>query len=760
MRFPSRLIAAWWVGCLLAPPPSPGLQAQEPRERVRLDSLRDWAAAQRDTTRLLAHERARMDVARANRDDPFIHLELGWIALRLGDLTGAKRHTDEAAGEFEWATELVPGWAYAWYWLGVAELELGESGMIALENIRQVLGIDHLSRAARAFTRAIQADPGFTDALVDLASTTLQQRARGRVMVALEALRNAAATPAASRPLVWLMRGRLERRIGEGDSALAAFRRYLAVGGDSVVGGVEIARAHAALEHADSAVAGYRAALGRRITAAGRAEVRRDLAWIGTAEELAGYDSLPVDAIGAWVADFWSARDVDDARRPGERLVEQFRRYAHATANFQLVSRHRLFNVAFAIRDTSQTELDDRGVVYMRHGEATERVRYSPPGAGAEASESWLYRRQPPEENLIFHFAAIGDVQDFRLLQSLASVCVRGYGGPDQQVEENQAGTFDPACYGTRAAFAPVYDRLQRGGSLYQNLLAEERALVSRSVRRGLGTDSYRIAFAGDLRPVLSTFVIADPSRRPELHVVFAVPAGRLHPVATPNGVVYPLQLRVVVFDSAGREIRTLDTLRAFRAAAALGPASFLTEQLVLPLPPGTWHAHLVIEERGSEFGNVVRAQRVDAYDLARGFAVSDVVIGRAGSGLVWRRSAGAGGDVPLNPLARFPENSAALLYYEIYGLPEGAAVDTRVVLRPEGGRSIFRRLFGGGGRSGGDLSYTTVTETAGRAAVRQRLELLGLKAGRYTLELTLTEPGSRRRVTRRDSFEISGRTP
>src|SRR3990172_5134743 len=267
MRSPSRLIGALWVGCLLAP----GLAAQEAAERVRLDSLRGWAAAQSDTTRLAAHERARMDVARANRDDPFIHMELGWIALRLGDLTGVKRHHDEAAGEFEWATELRSGWAYAWYWLGIAELNLGESGMIALENIRQVLGVDHLSRAARAFPRAIEADPGFTDALVDLASTTLRQRARGRVMVALEALRNAAATPAASRPPVWLMRGRLERRIGEGDSALAAFRRYVAVGGASVVGGVEIARAHAALEHADSAGTTYRTALGGRITPEGRA---------------------------------------------------------------------------------------------------------------------------------------------------------------------------------------------------------------------------------------------------------------------------------------------------------------------------------------------------------------------------------------------------------------------------------------------------------------------------------------------------------
>lgn len=736
------------------------LAAQAPEERARLDSLRARYGEVRDTAALAATERERMDAARADRDDPFLHMELGYIALRLGDLTGVKKHFDDAASEFEWAAELRPAWPYAWYQLGIAELNIGEVALIPLENIRQVLGIDHLSQAARAFTRAITADPGFTAALVDLATTTLQQRARGRVMVALQALRNAAATPAGAQPAVWLLRGRLERRVGEADSALAAFRRFLAVGGDAVVGKVEEARALVAVGHDDSAAAAYSAALAAPMTDSGRAEVRRDLGWIAAAEELAVFDALPRDSLAGFVADFWSQRDVDDARRPGERLTEQFRRYTHATANFQLVSRRRAFNVAYAMRDTSQSELDDRGVIYMRHGEPSDRVRYSPPGVGAELTESWRYRRQAPEQDLIFHFAAIGDVQDFRLLESLARVCVRGNTGPDRVDTASQAGSVDPACFGARAGFAEVYDRLQRMGPnsvSFQNLIASERDLVRRSVRRGLGSDSYRFVFEGDLRPVLSTFVVADSARRPELHVVFAVPAARLHPEQLGGATVYPLELRVVLFDTAGREVARLDTTRAFRTAAALTGGSFLTEQLVLPVPAGTWRAHLVIQERGSGFGTMVRDQQVDAYDMTRGFAASDVVVGRENSGLVWRRG-GAAADVPLNPLARFPVDAAAILYYELYGLPAGASVDTRVAVRPEGGRSVFRRIFGG--RSGGDLSYATVTETAGRAAVRQRLELVGLRPGRYLLELTLTDPASGRRLLRRDRFEIGGRAP
>jgi GWxTD domain-containing protein len=735
------------------------LEAQQPAERARLDSLRTALAAYRDSVTLLARERARIQVARTNRDDPFIHMELGFLAFRLGEITGGKSHYEDAAGEFQWATELMPAWAYAWYWLGVAELNIGENDMIVVENIRQVLGLDHLSKAARSFARAIEADPGFTAALLDLASTTLQQRARGRVMVAVQALRNAAATPAGSQPAVWLMRGRLERRIGAGDSALAAFRRYLALGGDRGVGGVEVARALAALNRGDSALTAYGAAIRAPVSDSARAEIRRDLAWIADPAELRAFDALLPESVTAHVQHFWSRRDVDDARRPGERLLEQFRRYAHATANFQLVSRRRNFHIAFALHDTTQAELDDRGVIYMRHGAPSERARYTPPGTGSEPNESWIYRRQPPEQDLIFHFAAIGDVQDYRLVESLAHVCIQGRLSPDPRLED-QAGRVDPGCYAARARFAEVYDRLQHASPLaasYQTLLAAERDLVRRAVRTGTTSDSYRFDFEGDLRPVISLFVVGDAARRPQVHVVFAVPAGRLHPLEAGGGVMYPLNLRVVIFDTAGREIVRLDTLRTFRAAAALGGGSYLTERMVLMVPPGTWRAHVVIEEGRSGFGTMVRDQRVDAYAMDRGFAVSDVVVGREGSGLVWRRRDGAG-DVALNPLGRFPEGGAALLYYELYGLPAGASVETRVTLRPMGGQSVFRRLLGR--RSGADLSYTTVTDTDGRMAVRQRLDLTGVRAGRYSLELTLTDPATGRRVTRTDRFEIGGRAP
>ncbi|HXF95568.1 MAG TPA: hypothetical protein VNI61_05650, partial [Gemmatimonadales bacterium] len=163
------------------------LAAQSPAERAALETLRDSLAGVRDTVALKRLEAQAIQRARLDREDPLIHLRLGFIAYRLGELTGQDARYDAAAGEFEWAAELRPDWPYSWYGLGLAELAMGEHAVLAIENLRQQLGQDYLSKAARAFARAVEADPAFARAAVELANTALSQRIRPRLDVALQA---------------------------------------------------------------------------------------------------------------------------------------------------------------------------------------------------------------------------------------------------------------------------------------------------------------------------------------------------------------------------------------------------------------------------------------------------------------------------------------------------------------------------------------------------------------------------------------------
>ena len=113
--FPFRLAIAV---CLVAVPSFRPLAAQEPDARAAIERLRDSLASVTDSLALRRLETATIALAKADRDNPQLHLRLGFIAYRLGDLGKAKQHYDDAAGEFEWASELRPDWPYPWYGLG------------------------------------------------------------------------------------------------------------------------------------------------------------------------------------------------------------------------------------------------------------------------------------------------------------------------------------------------------------------------------------------------------------------------------------------------------------------------------------------------------------------------------------------------------------------------------------------------------------------------------------------------------------------
>ncbi|MGH7646434.1 MAG: GWxTD domain-containing protein, partial [Gemmatimonadales bacterium] len=595
--------------------------------------------------------------------------------------------------------------------------------------------------------RATEADPAFAQATIDLATTALGQRIRPRLDVALEAVRLAVASPAGRNPEVQLARGRVEREVGDVDSALAGFQAFLAVGGDSGIGLLELARTLYFGRRPDARTAyldGARAARSSEAVAA----YRTDLSWIATAPELAAFDSLATgEARRTWLARFWERRDFESARDDGERLAEHYRRWFHARRTFFLVSRHRHYDITEVYR-TDQREFDDRGVVYLRHGEPDQRASYV--GVGVEPNLSWLYRR--PEGDQVFHFVAREDVQDYKVIESLADVlgfgtAVRAQGVRDPRVAE---------LYGTRADFGAAYRRIADGMGAPGPVLAEERRAGRRAIALGTQTDSYDRRFPAPLAVVASDFVVgpdgADSGQ--VIHVVFAVPAGRLAPTAGAEGARYPLYFRLAVADSAGRPVARLDTLRVFTAREPLRGGSYLVGRLALSVPAGALRYRMLVSTPDATAGDLVARDSLVVPRLeGRRFTASDLVMGREGSGLLWAR---ARDTVLLNPLDRVPEGGAAELYYEVYGLTRGAPYHTVVRLEREGGRSVFRRLFGGG-RAPVLLEFDAAADGP-VTRVHRGVALGDAARGTYRLSITVTDPLTEQAITRTRRFEVVAR--
>lgn len=739
----------------LATTPCRPVTAQSPAERAGLERFRDSLALMQDSAALKRLEAATIDIAKQHRDDAMIHVRLGFLASRLGEVTAARSHYEDAGGEFEWAGELAPDWPYAWYGLGLAELGSGEHSSMAIENLRQQLGKDYLSKAAAAFARAVQADPAFAEAAIDLASTALTQRIQPRLGVALAAVRLAAASPTGRNPGVQLARGRVERVVGDVDSALAGFQAYLAAGGDSGLGLLELARTqYLANRPADGwrlYFAGARVARSPEAIALYRA----DLSVVGGPEEVTPFDGFTATAPRAeWLERFWRRRDVAEARNPGERLAEHYRRWFYVWRSFRLVSRHRHYDITERYR-SDQAELDDRGIIYLRHGPPDKRATYPRVLDRLEPNETWLYRR--PEGDLIFHFVARGDVQDYKLVESLADALTSGHGGALALQGRRGLDPLTADLFASRADISPVYARLGNtiGSANAAGALTAERSLGQRSIAVGTTTDSYAREFDNPLGVVASEFVVG--AREPagqELHVVFAIPAQRLTPLADSSRVVYPLAFRLFVSDTSDNLVARLDTTRAFTAREPLRAGSFLTGQLMLAVPSGRYRYHLLVEQPGASAGDLVLRDSLGVEPLdGRAFAVSDLVLGRRGSGLVWVEQRDT---IYLNPLEEFPERGLAELYYEVYGLPVGAPYHTSVRLERTGGRSIFRRLFGG--RQAPVLLEFDASAEGPATRVHRGLDLRDAAKGAYVLSVQVRDPATGVTLTRQRRFVVVSR--
>jgi GWxTD domain-containing protein len=722
-----------------------GLAAQEPEQRIEIERFRDSLVTTVDSAGLLVLEKRMIERAKANRNDAMTHLKLGFLSLRLGDL-GGQSHYEDAASEFQWVIDLQPAWPYGHYGMGFAEYGIGDSQISFVTGIKTMLGKDALTRSAMAFARSAQVDPAFDKGLVDLANTALRQRVNIKLDVALQALRQSASTAAASHPEVLLARGRVEREVGDGDSALAALQGYLATGNDRALGLLEVARTLFLLGRFDGAAPYYEgAAIDDSVAVAA---YRNDLASIATDSILGEFDRTQGPRRADYLRRFWSERDRIELRGDGERLREHYRRLFYARKNFYLTSLNRHYDIVERYRSGSR-DFDDRGVIYIRHGEPSSRATYAAPGL--DPNESWRYNR--PEGDLIFHFMAREDVQDFKLVESLFDVL--GFSNALALRGGLTGREGDPVAQElilSRERLAPIYGRLQTAGKIatgrYQD---EERQQGQTSIAVGTRSDSYELRFADELNVHTQVLAVGRDSGGTQVQIAYAIAGSSLEPMTVTQGYLYSVRVRFVATDRLGRVAATLDTTRHFVAPAPVPEDEHLVGRVSVPVPPGQFVYRLSIQQ-GEESGIVLPRDTVRVgQPTSAALALSDLVIGNRNANLYWRRA--DQDTVMFNPLRTFRRNEELELYYEVEGLAQDAPYTVRISGRKQGGSGgVFRKIFGGGGAAI-SLKFDE-RATFPVAANHRTLKLERLKPGMYTLEV-LVEDGQGRTDRRAADFEV-----
>lgn len=713
----------------------------------------------------------------AGQGDPRTREELtrGKEALERATATGEWGAYQEAVRRFEEAALRSPDLAEPWFGLALSRLALYESGSNAVISPTQPLGAGNRAAWASHIRAVLARDPRHLGALTSIGHVLLPQGDREQPAWLGAALARAESLGVVTPDLV-LIRGRLARQDRRYAEAAAAFREYAARGGDPAVAALEEARALAGTGDLDAAAERYDAGL-TLITPSGLALYRADLDLITEGHELDGLDRAGRAGAAEWIRRFWLRRDAADVRPEGDRLKEHLRRWVVANERYRVVEpdRRLLFHEPWAPiapcvpkdsfnllqagahegsdpRDTRHDEriLDDRGLMYLRHGDplriawtlgAGDRARTADEAADrAELTSAELPRDvanaeialRARERSFGDPGANVAEVWTYFIDGKVRSYLFRG---------SNWLGTTTPTTLSADVTSpelallrAQVDPRFYTLWSRYENPFPSHVPItcmvtvqqLARDVRADLmvggSTDDDPLFFPVAVIPAVQVAAMGHPAEgNGQVVVAYALAGDRLVPAHIDGRFTYPLRWRLTAVDSSGG-IQRLEGELAPSRADSLGAREFLSGILTLPIPAGVWSVGVAIYQPDERRGGAVQARHVELDGTP--VAMSDLLLGRPEDAVRWN-------GIPVNPLGTWHRNSTMSVYAELRGLPSGTPITTLIEVRQldrAEGRPLVR--VSTDGQSEGAFT-----------AVRRQLDLHGLKPGVYRLSVSIRTP-------------------
>ena len=695
------------------------LSGQSVDERRQIDAFRDTLQMVTDTMALRERQALILRAAARSRSEPFFHLYLGTLSLRLGELGGAP-HLDESAAEFRWAARLEPAWSYAWFGAGSAELALAARLELGAESPRlESLARQAYSRGAQAFARALALEPSLTARLEVLARRALRDGRRERAIALREALEAFGGTTRPPERLLIL--GRVQRELGESGS-IATFTAYLRSGHNRGLAQLELGRTQ--LSFGDPSGALRYLASASENDSATTAELRSDLALIAGDAELAEFDRRSGTARVDFLRRFWTGRDRLGLRGDGDRLVEHVRRLGIARVKYLVFGEDGL------------ARLDDRGRVYLRHGDPDDLVSLAAPGV--VPNESWRYRRDRRAGGpLVLHFVALHNPRDFRLVESVWDIPTGRTGRAQGQAASSLLPPERAELFRSRAALSPVYREAPTRRAQLRELEQRERMLGRRSMLLALASDAYplHVPVGADLWG--QVLVTGGGGTSAVLQVVFlAAPSFRALPRTA--------RFRLIALDTAGHVVASADSNIALDSKG--------TGRLTIPVRPGRLITHTVLQlpQVGLDLGiDTVWVPAQGSGDLGLG----TLLVG-SDSGSVAVPLA-SGGEFPLATTNQFPRHSTLKLGAEVFGLAVAERVELQVLASPdsESGAARWRsiRLAEADRQATRDRSRGTI------AMWRASIALRDLTPGRYRIAV-IARTGAGRTARQEVRVEVGQR--
>lgn len=500
------------------------------------------------------------------------------------------------------------------------------------------------------------------------------------------------------------------------------------------------------------------------------------------------YAALDEPARRAWIRQQWEWRSALAGVTVAERLRTHHTRLLHALSHYQRMATAGARPVDAMARDSALDwlPLDDRGLLYVRHGPPLHIARGS---ARTVQRETWYYP-MVSGERVAFDFMRADDWPDWRANQGLQCdpfIYMVGVGGivgrqryisDPRNIENDWQGGFERAHLDMASELAGRIPSIAHDGrSCAQGVIRTLRqpdptaALVDFMRTQELRNVEIAARARQQYHVAMTTESAVDPSPTPldvllrsyafraaggaTLLTAYAIiPAGSLHADRSRGTFDYALVSSLNVVHEPTRRTFTVDTVVSYSAPSQL-PA-----EAVMRVTLGVQTTGIEDALVGIGFTNPAERDQRQAATFRRNIPdfsgdavnISDIVIADTLPGSFTR---GAESLLPL-PGHIIAAGARFRMFVEAYNLDDDAPIRISVTIAPgrsEGVMSRLRELIDR--REAMSLSYEDVAQPEDGVVAIATDVGAELEPGRYVLRLALTDLRSGTTVHRETALEV-----
>lgn len=746
-------------------------------QEADLDALGERLAAESDISELRRREFA---LGRASAASVEAQLERGMVFIRLFQLTGDGRDSDRAKDMFERAAKKLPDDPRPIY--GLALARMGGAGVripspagvldkvVTAQAVAEIVKRDPVSLAKRDFKKVLEIDPDFTSAAVELANVSLDTRDRENMEAAAVALRRLVGSKRGGTQAAVAL-SQVEEALGNIDAAAKAADVATRISvGTTGSASAEHARGIALLRQPDKIDDGARTYFAgvEHLTTETAQTYFDGVVSIASTRERQQWNELDLEGRKIWLRRFWNVRAAGGGVTVAERMAEHFKRLAAAHDKYRKQGKRGAAPGGSLVAATYKSDdlpFDDRGVIYVRHGEPDEIVRTS--DVDLRPNETWVYHKNG--DDVLYNFVVLRDGTDYRLVDDLLTALDPSTTGVPTDaaaklLRDRQA--YEPR-YAALAQKYDSYDRVRRGfggaNAAAENVRSIDNASQRISMEQreqaltALVTDSDEPDFSSDLPFYYDLYAFRGRNGMTDVTAAAAVPGTSLFSQPMGTQYVYSLQASLIFIDTITDEITRKDSVFSFLSSRVLGRDENLRLTLDMTVPHAKAGIHrIVLRDRvnpgaGQLYGGPSELKNFTGAALM----MSDIVLGESEDG-AWSRGIAKLGLVPPR---QFEEKKPLKVFYELYNLPPHANYRTEISMAPVDGVTGFgriKKLFGG---SDGkiQLQFDGVAPFETEGTIQELKEVTAeVKPGKYKVVVRVTNLGNQQSVRSETVFVVS----